>query len=201
MYEGKLRNGNGAYHDASTEFERKNVNQGASICPRRKKGGKQSNPTCIAMRHDKIISSTQIHAVCFFRLIAKADLSCFISRTGEGSTREAEKVEEEREGGGDGGRKRERRERARKETCDSPIRAQESWRSLANAHAYASPCATGEGLFSVRERPTTLYIFISRALVFDGRKKTNREGRDGTRRKRTRSAVSSLTRDNGRGFS
>lgn len=63
-----------------------------------KRRGKQSNPTCIAMRHDKIISSTQIHAVCFFRLIAKADLSCFISRTGEGSTREAEKVEEEREG-------------------------------------------------------------------------------------------------------
>lgn len=104
MYEGKLRNGNGAYHGASTEFERKNVNQGASICPRRKKRGKQSNPTCIAMRHDKIISSTQIHAVCFFRLIAKADLSCFISRTGEGSTREAEKVEEEREGGTEEGK-------------------------------------------------------------------------------------------------
>lgn len=113
MYEGKLRNGNGAYHDASTEFERKNVNQGASICPRRKKRGKQSNPTCIAMRHDKIISSTQIHAVCFFRLIAKADLSCFISRTGEGSTREAEKVEEE---DGRGGRRKEKgKERKSKE--------------------------------------------------------------------------------------
>lgn len=59
------------YHDALTEFRRKNFNQDASIYPRRKKRGKQPNPTCIAMRHDKIISSTQIHAVAFSFLSRK----------------------------------------------------------------------------------------------------------------------------------
>ena len=53
------------------KFRRKNFNQDASIYPRRKKRGKQPNPTCIAMRHDKIISSTQIHAVAFSFLSRK----------------------------------------------------------------------------------------------------------------------------------
>jgi len=127
-------------------------------------------------------------------------LSCFISRTREkkfergrenGKKRTKER-EREREGerGREGGRRRERereREKERKEekakkgkrskernARDSPILARRIMTfSPRTSHAYA--CATEEGLFSVRERPTTLYIFISRALVLHGRK----EAQDG----------------------
>jgi len=178
MYEANLINDNAAYRDVSNSKEKILTK---TVCPRRKKRGKQSNPTCIAMRHDKIISSTQIHAVAFSFLSRKPTWAVLSCEWKKGSTGESPKKRRKDRG---------KKERVRKETCDSTIRAKNHDVSSRTPHAYASRATERERerLFSVRERPTTLYIFISRTLVFDGRKK--RKGKDKTRRERAHSISS-----------
>jgi len=98
---------------------------------------------------------------CFFRLIAKADLSCFISRTGEGSTGEAEKVEEEREkhrGKGKKGKK------VRKETCDSPIRAK-NHDVLSRTPMHMHFLVQQETFLGKREANDSLHIYLSNSRL------------------------------------